>query len=89
MGGGISKCFAMYINDKLVGGSVLGKPRHEKKYFPVFAKDICDGSAIKKYGLGEGEFPIQANWQERGKSTCLGTTLTLIVNEKDFGVRID
>jgi len=32
MGGGISICFAMFINDKLVGGSVLGKPRHEKKY---------------------------------------------------------
>jgi hypothetical protein len=32
MGGGISVCFAMYINHKLVGGSVLGKPRHEKKY---------------------------------------------------------
>lgn len=32
MGGGISVCFAMFIGDKLVGGSVLGKPRHEKKY---------------------------------------------------------
>ena len=32
MGGGISACFAMFIDDKLVGGSVLGKPRHEKKY---------------------------------------------------------
>jgi len=32
MGGGISVCFAMFIDDKLVGGSVLGKPRHEKKY---------------------------------------------------------
>lgn len=32
MGGGISVCFAMFINNKLVGGSVLGKPRHEKKY---------------------------------------------------------
>lgn len=32
MGGGISACFAMYINGELVGGSVLGKPRHEKKY---------------------------------------------------------
>lgn len=32
MGGGISVCFAMFINDILVGGSVLGKPRHEKKY---------------------------------------------------------
>lgn len=32
MGGGISMCFGMYINDELVGGSVLGKPRHEKKY---------------------------------------------------------
>lgn len=32
MGGGISVCFAMFIEDKLVGGSVLGKPRHEKKY---------------------------------------------------------
>ena len=32
MGGGISVCFAMYIENKLVGGSVLGKPRHEKKY---------------------------------------------------------
>ena len=32
MGGGISVCFAMFLDDKLVGGSVLGKPRHEKKY---------------------------------------------------------
>lgn len=32
MGGGISVCFAMFINNELVGGSVLGKPRHEKKY---------------------------------------------------------
>ena len=32
MGGGISVCFAMFINGELVGGSVLGKPRHEKKY---------------------------------------------------------
>ena len=31
MGGGISICFAMFINDELVGGSVMGKPRHEKK----------------------------------------------------------
>ena len=32
MGGGISICFAMFLNGNLVGGSVLGKPRHEKKY---------------------------------------------------------
>ena len=32
MGGGISICFAMFIEGQLVGGSVLGKPRHEKKY---------------------------------------------------------
>jgi len=32
MGGGISMCFAMFIDDLLVGGSVMGKPRHEKKY---------------------------------------------------------
>jgi len=32
IGGGISVCFAMFINGELVGGSVLGKPRHEKKY---------------------------------------------------------
>lgn len=32
MGGGISICFAMFIDKILVGGSVLGKPRHEKKY---------------------------------------------------------
>lgn len=32
MGGGISICFAMFINGKMMGGSVLGKPRHEKKY---------------------------------------------------------
>lgn len=32
MGGGISTCFGMFINGQLVGGSVLGKPRHEKKY---------------------------------------------------------
>mgnify|MGYP003118645271 FL=1 len=32
MGGGISVCFAMLINNELVGGSVLGKPRHETKY---------------------------------------------------------
>jgi len=32
MGGGISVCFALFIDGILVGGSVLGKPRHEKKY---------------------------------------------------------
>ena len=32
MGGGISICFAMFIEGDLVGGSVIGKPRHEKKY---------------------------------------------------------
>lgn len=32
MGGGISICFAMFIDGELVGGSVLGKPRHQKKY---------------------------------------------------------
>ena len=37
MGGGISVCFAMFINNKLMGGSVLGKPRHQNKY-----KDCID-----------------------------------------------
>ena len=32
MGGGISNCFSLCINGMLMGGSVLGKPRHEKKY---------------------------------------------------------
>ena len=32
MGGGISQCFAMLLKGELVGGSVLGKPRHENKY---------------------------------------------------------
>lgn len=32
MGGGISTCFKMICDGKLVGGAVLGKPRHEKKY---------------------------------------------------------
>ncbi len=32
MGGGISVCFAMFYEGALVGGSVMGKPRHEKKY---------------------------------------------------------
>ena len=32
MGGGISVCFAMFIDGLLVGGSVMGNPRHEKKY---------------------------------------------------------
>jgi hypothetical protein len=32
MGGGISACFGMFIDSLLVGGSVLGKPRHEEKY---------------------------------------------------------
>ena len=32
MGGGISVCFAMFLDNNLVGGSVMGKPRHEKKY---------------------------------------------------------
>lgn len=30
MGGGISTCFAMVMDNKLVGGAVLGVPRHEK-----------------------------------------------------------
>ena len=32
MGGGISVCFVMLHKGELVGGSVLGKPRHENKY---------------------------------------------------------
>lgn len=32
MGGGISTCFALYINDELSGGAVLGLPRHSGKY---------------------------------------------------------
>ena len=32
IGGGISVCFAMFIKNELVGGSVLGKPRHVTKY---------------------------------------------------------
>lgn len=32
MGGGISTCFALYIDGKLSGGAVLGLPRHEAKY---------------------------------------------------------
>lgn len=32
IGGGISVCFAMMMDNKLVGGSVIGKPRHENKY---------------------------------------------------------
>ncbi len=32
IGGGISQCFAMYYMGGLVGGSVLGLPRHNNKY---------------------------------------------------------
>ena len=32
MGGGISTCFAMYLDGNMVGGSVMGLPRHQKKY---------------------------------------------------------
>jgi hypothetical protein len=32
MGGGISVCFALLDGVDIVGGAVLGKPRHEKKY---------------------------------------------------------
>lgn len=32
MGGGISICFALMFNENVIGGAVLGKPRHEKKY---------------------------------------------------------
>jgi hypothetical protein len=32
MGGGISKCFAMFIGFDMVGGAVLGLPRHESAY---------------------------------------------------------
>lgn len=32
IGGGISVCFMMFIDNKIAGGAVLGKPRHEKKY---------------------------------------------------------
>lgn len=33
MGGGISFCLALTdVDNKIVGGSVIGKPRHEKKY---------------------------------------------------------
>ena len=32
MGGGISVCFRLLIDNKLSGGAVLGAPRHSKKY---------------------------------------------------------
>ena len=32
MGGGISICFAMFYKNELMGGAVLGNPRHENKY---------------------------------------------------------
>ncbi len=32
MGGGISMCFAMYMSGEMVGGAVLGLPRHQSKY---------------------------------------------------------
>lgn len=32
MGGGISHCLALVKDDIIVGGVVIGKPRHEKKY---------------------------------------------------------
>lgn len=32
IGGGISVCFVLIISDKISGGAVLGKPRHEGKY---------------------------------------------------------
>jgi len=32
MGGGISFCFALMCNNKIVGGAVTGLPRHSKKY---------------------------------------------------------
>lgn len=32
MGGGISTCFALYLDGEMVGGSVMGLPRHQKKY---------------------------------------------------------
>ena len=32
MGGGISECFSLLYNGNIVGGAVLGKPRHENKY---------------------------------------------------------
>ena len=32
MGGGISHCLALLDNARVVGGVVIGKPRHEKKY---------------------------------------------------------
>lgn len=32
IGGGISQCFALIVNDVLQGGSVLGLPRHQDKY---------------------------------------------------------
>ena len=32
MGGGISTCFGLYIDGLLVGGAVLGLPRHRSKY---------------------------------------------------------
>ena len=32
IGGGITACFAMFIGDKMSGGSILGLPRHQEKY---------------------------------------------------------
>lgn len=32
MGGGISFCLGLYFNEEIIGGVVVGKPRHESKY---------------------------------------------------------
>jgi hypothetical protein len=69
MGGGISVCFAMFLNDKLVGGSVLGKPRHEKKY-----KNCID---IRRMALID-EAP------KNSESYFLGQIIKWISNETNY-----
>ena len=67
MGGGISKCFALYINGKLNGGSVLGKPRHETKYkncIDIRRMACLDSSPFnsESYFLGQIIKWIKANY---------------------------
>ena len=69
MGGGISMCFAMFLNGELVGGSVLGKPRHEKKY-----KNCID---IRRMALID-EAP------KNSESYFLGRIIKWITNETDY-----
>ena len=68
MGGGISFCFSLSFEGRVIGGAVYGKPRHEKAY----GERVID---LRRFALID-EAPTNS------ESFFLGKTLALIKKNK-------